>query len=361
MRTWRGLLLVSCVTIGVAGSGSAWAQDTGPADICLRCHDTQAALAVLAGGHAASIDCVTCHEDRRPGVFGRRHRAIPTSCTTHHATPVETHPPPDHPLGDARLRRTCLKCHDVHGSTNAHLVRTAIRARGRLRPIDFHDEVAPSGAPFVDPDRPGRGLCETCHRRTRFYRADGRGEPHFTGDCTRCHDHAAGFEPVITDASCGICHTAEAAQLAKPSLHHEKFQGACSSCHAEVKPEPGPGHRAIAACADCHSAARVAEHVPPNMPIACTGCHDPHGSDNIRLMRDVIHTPGGADRPLLFTNLTGRADGSFASASAPGTGLCETCHTRTRFYRADGSGAPHYATSCLVCHPHAAGFLPAPL
>jgi hypothetical protein len=52
------------------------------------------------------------------------------------------------------------------------------------------------------------------------------------------------------------------------------------------------------------------------------------------------------------------AEGGLVSASAPGTGLCEVCHTRTQFYRADGGGAPHYATPCGVCHPHAAGFAP---
>jgi predicted CXXCH cytochrome family protein len=124
-------------------------------------------------------------------------------------------------------------------------------------------------------------------------------------------------------------------------------------------PLPGPGHRTTAACADCHSAALVATHVPPNMPIACAGCHDPHGSDNLFLVRDVITTPAGVDRPVVFTDaVTGRADGSFASASAPGTGLCEVCHSTTAFYRADGGGTPHFTTLCTRCHPHAAGFLP---
>jgi len=133
----------------------------------------------------------------------------------------------------------------------------------------------------------------------------------------------------------------------------------CSSCHAEVSPEPGPGHRATASCEDCHAPARVATHVPPGVRIPCTQCHEPHGSDNIRLVRDVIQTtvPGVA-RPVDFTALTGRADGSFASASTPGTGLCEVCHGRTAFYRADGGGMPHYATSCVACHPHAVGFAP---
>ena len=68
-------------------------------------------------------------------------------------------------------------------------------------------------------------------------------------------------------------------------------------------------------------------------------CHDPHGSQNIKLVRETITTPGGANRPITFDNLTGLADGSFANASAPGTGVCEICHTTTNHYRMDGTGS----------------------
>jgi predicted CXXCH cytochrome family protein len=225
--------------------------------------------------------------------------------------------------------------------------------------VNFHDPgdgSVPQG--LVDPANPGHGLCEICHKTTQFYRANGKGESHFTGDCMLCHDHTAGFQPVVSDANCTICHPSEASLLAKSSLHHDRFTGTCSSCHAEVSPEPGPGHRAKSACVDCHSQAKVATHVPPGITIPCTQCHEPHGTDNIRLIRDVIQTIEDGARPIQFANFTGKADGSFASASAPGTGLCEVCHTQTRFYRADGSGSPHYTTTCLQCHPHDAGFAP---
>jgi hypothetical protein len=73
---------------------------------------------------------------------------------------------------------------------------------------------------------------------------------------------------------------------------------------------------------------------------------------------DVLRASDGSDHPLRFAALTGRADGSYASATAPGTGLCEVCHTATSFYRADGTGAAHYESNCGVCHPHTRGFLP---
>jgi predicted CXXCH cytochrome family protein len=341
----------------VASAAGAWAAGVSDSGICARCHETQAGLAAREGGHAPFLDCAVCHENRRPGSFGPGHRAIPTSCTSHHTTTVETHPGSTRVLRPARLRRRCLTCHDPHGSTNAHLIRSSIRIRGRLRPVDFHAAGGAVAGGFVDPTTPGKGLCEVCHRTTTFYRAKGNGESHFTGDCTLCHDHGASFRPVITDASCSSCHPDETARLAKANLHHDEFTGKCSSCHAAAKAEPGPGHRAISACTDCHAEERVATHAP-GVGIPCTQCHEPHGTDNIRLIRDVVQTLQGVDRPIQFDNLTGKADGSFANASSRGTGLCEICHTTTQFYRADGSGASHYTTSCLRCHSHAAGFFP---
>jgi predicted CXXCH cytochrome family protein len=350
--------LALCLVTAVTWTSRARADGVADAGVCARCHEAQPALAAEAGGHAPFLDCIVCHEDRRPNRFGHGHRAIPTSCTAHHKTAVETHPAPPRARRPSRERRRCLACHDAHGSTNSHLVRTAIRRGGRLRPIDFQDAGGAVSGGFVDPAAPGRGLCEVCHRDTRYYRADGRGESHFTEDCALCHDHGASFGPVITDASCATCHADEAERLSRPGLHQQKFGGTCSSCHAEASPDPGPGHRATSACADCHSRERVATHVPPGRAIPCTQCHEPHGSDNVRLVRDVVHTFQGHDQPVEFERLTGRADGSFASESEPGTGLCEICHTRTRFYRADGGGEPHYAETCVQCHSHAAGFAP---
>ena len=160
MRGRRGTLLALWLVL--AASDAHRARGDGASDllVCAHCHEQETALAIAAGGHAPSIDCLTCHDDRRPGIFGHGHRAKPTSCTAHHLTPVETHPPPTRKLGPAKLQRSCLKCHDPHGSTNSHLILTAIRTGNRLRPVDFHDPGDGVSQGFVDPTRPGRGLCE---------------------------------------------------------------------------------------------------------------------------------------------------------------------------------------------------------
>ena len=350
MRTLIATTIVFFVAV-VAVSVSAGEPAT-PDRLCAECHDRSAALVASTGGHAEGLDCIVCHEDRRPGRVGRRHRTIPR-CTTHHDT--AGHPP--HADGGLRTgNRNCLRCHEAHGSTNLALIRPTLRARpNRLVPITFTGTAGAAAGGFTDPAAPGDGLCEVCHRDTAFYRADGRGNPHFTESCVLCHAHPAGFAPVVGEQNCEVCHTAEATRFAKPSGHSDEFT--CGACHAEVAPSPGPGHRSVAACGDCH--ADRATHAPAGVaPFPCTQCHDPHGTDNTHLVLEAIVTPQGAARPIRFDNLLGRADGSFASASEPGAGICEVCHTTTDHYRADGGGEPHFTFSCLPCHLHGTGFAP---
>ena len=352
----RGMLLA--VVVGVAGMAgtlarAATAAIVGQSGVCVLCHAEQVAVGVETGGHAAGLDCVACHGDRRPGRVGRRHRAVPR-CASCHQGEVN-HPPRARRV---KAMRGCLACHDVHGSRNLSLVGEMVRApRRRTFPVRFTtaEGAAPGG--FTDPTAPGQGVCETCHGRTTVYRADGHGEIHFTVSCTLCHEHARAFAPVaVRDETCGLCHPAQALRFAKPSLHLSTF-GVCSGCHEERAAAAGPGHRRVSACTDCHDTATLAPAGLPAFP--CTQCHDPHGTDNLSLVLEAIPVPQGGTRPIAFDNLLGRTEGSFASASAPGTGICEICHTKTRFYRADGSGESHFTFSCLACHPHETGFVPA--
>jgi hypothetical protein len=341
---------LSAATV-VSPAVAATAADAGS---CATCHADELASLVGTGGHSSLTNCAGCHADRRPNRVGRRHRAVPLCADCH--MEETTHPERLATAKGRRANRNCLACHDVHGSANLRLVNERIRWRQRVTAITFTSEAGAGPGGFTDPANPGHGLCENCHRTTKFYRSDGTGDPHFTATCTDCHAHADHFAPVADDANCALCHVVQAAQFAKPSGHSARF-AECSGCHAEVSPTPGPGHRAVESCETCH--ATPATHAPPGVPaLPCAQCHNPHGSDNIRLVGDVLHTVQGTNVPIHFTNLDGVADGGFASASAPGTGVCEVCHTTTKFYRADGTGAPHYTFSCLPCHRHEKGFNP---
>jgi predicted CXXCH cytochrome family protein len=334
-------------------AGGAWGQTAPPPDagVCGTCHYDFALAYTFPGGHAAALDCIACHGDRRPGTFGRTHRTIPDCGTCHRS--MEGHPAKAADREGRRQTHNCLDCHDPHGGANLHLIRSPVRRRQRLFDVTFTNEsgLAPGG--FASATDPGSGLCEVCHKKTDVYTSNGRGQPHFTDDCVLCHDHAHAFAPIATDQNCMFCHQDEAARHELPSGHSVQ---PCANCHAEVSQTPGPGHRAVEACQSCHPTTQT--HAPGGNAFACVQCHDPHGSTNIDLVLEMIATPSGVDRPILFDNFTGKADGSFASASAPGTGVCEICHTTTNHYRADGGGSPHFTFSCLGCHRHEAGFNP---
>jgi hypothetical protein len=114
---------------------------------------------------------------------------------------------------------------------------------------------------FVDPVRPGHGLCEICHQtrgsipRVATARATSRA---IARSATTTRRLPRGGERRQLRG----CHAEEATSLARPNLH-DRFAGKCSSCHAEVD-RSRAGARAEP-CADCHSPARVGHARAPGL------------------------------------------------------------------------------------------------
>src|SRR5262245_45765508 len=298
LAAWVGMVVL------LAGAGAS-AQTAPPPDagVCGTCHYDLALAYAFPAGHAAALDCIACHGDRRPGRVGRRHRTIP-NCADCHKT-IHAHPAKVADLQGRRQTRACLNCHDPHGTGNLRLVRDLVRSRQRLFDVSFTVEAGLAPGGLASPSDPGSGMCEVCHRKTDVYPASGRGDSHFTQDCSLCHDHTVAFAPVATDSNCMLCHQDEATRLTMPSGHAGRT---CATCHAERSPTPGPDHRAVEACQTCH--ALPLTHAPGGAALPCAQCHDPHGSRNIDLVRETITTPSGTDRPIVFDNLFGLVDGS---------------------------------------------------
>ncbi len=159
--------------------------------------------------------------------------------------------------------------------------------------------------------------------------------------------------------SCAFCHGDVADHMIATGGHGDPdFR--CQVCHGEdlIPGDVGPGHRNVPVCADCHGAQLTHGDGAAGTASECQVCHATHGSTNLTLVRAQIETPNSGVRDVDFSVIAGRADGGAASASDPGSGVCETCHTQTAYYRGDGSGAPHFTQTCFPCHSHTDAFAP---
>jgi hypothetical protein len=342
--------------------------------LCAFCHDQ---LAVNLTAVSADLKCTNCHDDLQPGRFGPGHRARPGP------DKVPSFVGPEHDAGAQAPFGSCAFCHNQFAVNM-----TAVSAD--LRCTNCHDDLQPGRfgpghrarpgpdrvPSFASPShqlgaQAGFGFCAFCHNEKAVnMMASG-----VDIQCEFCHEtalaedfgpghrslpgpdkvqsfvgpsHQLGVEARFSP--CAFCHN-ELAVKAAASAGHGRRSLDCVPCHADAAPgEVGPGHRRVPACADCHSEQQT------HQDSECVVCHTPHGSANLYLVREQLLTPSNVTRDVQFTNIYGLADGSFASVSRPGTGVCETCHGGTRFYRSDGAGEPHVTYPCFTCHPHALGF-----
>jgi predicted CxxxxCH...CXXCH cytochrome family protein len=125
-------------------------------------------------------------------------------------------------------------------------------------------------------------------------------------------------------------------------------------------------------CSDCHALASHSAETVGNgygsWYADCRDCHAAHGTTNVELVRTQITPPAyqgpQPPRTVVFSNHTAgfnAAGGVNAVASATfangdGTGVCQVCHTRTTYFRSDGTLTNHNPTqACTNCHAHDKG------
>jgi predicted CXXCH cytochrome family protein len=382
-------LLLALLAAGCGGSGSPQFAAAPPSTAaafgqCAFCHVT---LAVNMVATAGDLKCEVCHADRLPGIFGPGHRSIPGP------DQVPSFPGPTHKLGGEAAFDSCAYCHNQFAvnmiPASSDLTCPVCHDQNLLpgtfgpghRNIPGPDKVPSFAGPTHDLGLLARlGSCAYCHNdlatnvtssgvdlqcqfcHQNMLSADfGPGHrsipgpdrvPSFVGA-----SHQLGAEARFDD--CAICHN-QLAVKAAASSGHGTLSLDCENCHGtDLEPGTvGPMHRNVPRCADCHDQQMTHQDPAAGTTTECVVCHTPHGSTNLYLLNEQILTPSGVSRPVEFTNLLGLADGSFASVSHPGSGVCEICHTTTQFYRSDGSGAQHFPYACFPCHPHADGFRP---
>lgn len=178
-------------------------------------------------------------------------------------------------------------CQSCHGPSEAH-VKNASGAETRpLVDINFGKRSATATATQA-------ATCLGCHENGQ--RTHWAGSEHQRSDmaCTNCHEVHTHRDPVLTKVTqpevCFSCHKAQRAQIHRISSHPIAVgEMACSDCH---NPHGSLGPRLMAknsvneTCYTCHADRRgpfLWEHSPVSED--CTNCHTPHGSNNAPLLK----------------------------------------------------------------------------
>jgi DmsE family decaheme c-type cytochrome len=231
---------------------------------------------------------------------------------------------------------TCTSC---HGASDKHLENPVgakpdmvFGAKGRL------------GTPEQS------AVCMNCHQRDAK-RSHWAGSTHQARDvaCSSCHTVHDGHDKVRDKATqpevCFNCHKEQRTQINKPS-HHPIPEGkmACSDCHnphGSVAPKLMKRDSVNETCYTCHMEKRgpfVHNHEPVSED--CGNCHNPHGTTAENLLKarppflcHQCHTPHGGNigqiagqgqGTALLSPLTGGKSGiNYTMARG-----CVNCHTQ---------------------------------
>lgn len=299
-------------------------------DGCLECHDPHGAevenlLLRIGDDEDLKPLCFECHEDVILGGEYRHGPADLGACTMCH----DPHASSEDSLLLAEGIELCAGCHEeitegIEGATYVH-------DPAEDDCVDCHDPHS-GPAPLMLP-AVGRQLCNECHDDIveAAENAEVDHSPVLEGDeCLRCHSpHASNSSPIL----------------------REPQRDLCLSCHDK------PVKSGESTLLDMAKWLREnKEWHKPVLEDDCAGCHQPHGSANFRLLKELY--------PSRF----------YASFDIAKYALCFSCHeksivteqrTRTLTGFRDGDRNLHFlhvnkekrGRTCRACHEvHASQF-----
>jgi DmsE family decaheme c-type cytochrome len=279
--------------------------------------------------------------------------------------------------GDAK----CTRCHDQddspqvlsigktrHGTVADSRTPTCTSCHGDS---DAHANNTQGGAKIPPPDRTftkksvtpvevRNEACLSCHQKDSR-RSHWMGSTHQSRDvaCSSCHQvHAAKDrvrDKLTQPEVCFTCHKEQRAQVNRPS-HHPILEGkvACSDCHnphGSVGPKLMKRDSVNETCYTCHMEKR-GPFVRNHEPVAedCANCHNPHGTTADSLLKSrppflcqQCHsghgTPGLAGIANI-ANPSNTSSGVKANRNITQARGCVNCHTEIHGSNNPNNGGP---------------------
>jgi DmsE family decaheme c-type cytochrome len=238
-------------------------------------------------------------------------------------------------------------CQNCHGPSVAH-----VKNEGGAEPRAAVD--TSFGSKVATPIAAQGKVCLSCHNNSQ--RAHWSGSQHQSSGttCSNCHSVHVKQDPVMAKSTqgevCFACHKSERAQTHRISTHPlADGKMACSDCHnphGSTGPSLMRKGTVTETCASCHAEKRgpfLWEHEPVSE--ACTNCHTPHGSNITPLLKarapwlcQSCHSGDHAAQVNSAANLQSggvtTANGNLPLASAPARAqlagkACQACHFQT--------------------------------
>jgi DmsE family decaheme c-type cytochrome len=228
---------------------------------------------------------------------------------------------------------TCTSC---HGASKEHL-----GYKGSEKPPKPEVTFNVKSAATADARN---GACQDCHAKDSK-RSHWQGSTHQARDvtCAACHKVHVAKDAVRDRRSqsetCFACHKEQRTQGSKPS-HHPVAEGkmACSDCH-NVHGSTGPSlmkrNSVTETCYTCHMEKRgpfVHSHQPVDED--CSICHNAHGTTAASMLKSrppflcqTCHTPHGAIQPSTATGPVTNPGWWNGSTITQGRS-CMNCHTQ---------------------------------
>ncbi len=279
--------------------------------------------------------------------------------------------------GNANL---CMSCHNPTGSASLKPFTNAMRAvpglSGNSHSWDIpavnvkYGANLPSDAEMLVRVYSDTIVCSTCHNQhsqtyTPFLRRSNSGD----AMCKDCHSvrdvgiyidnptvnrgsHPVGMKYDTTDSRLNATPTAPIILVGANSDSLE-----CSSCHQLHYASTSDGYLLRTTnddnlCQSCHT-------YTGHQSLGCLTCHQTHNPNqtNIYLIKDTINTPSSGNKAVLLTDTSGT--NSYADGDANYNGVCEVCHTTTKYHRnnAGGDHSHNAGLNCIKCHLHKDEFL----
>jgi len=271
--------------------------------------------------------CMSCHEEDGPDfdlahIHGPVDAGMCTLCHQPHAAP-EPGLLLDEPVS------MCLSCHEdlSAGLDEAEVIHLPVDEDCGM----CHDPHGSDHAGILT--LPGSSLCYDCHAAVQ-------------GKTSLAFDHGA----VTQDKECLNCHSAHHSNF--PALLESSPDAVCMSCHTEAV--EGDNGRMLQGMGDLM---QLEYKHGPVQEGDCSACHDPHGAENVAILKDAY--------PERF----------YAGWNPDLYKLCFECHEQSAFDSAetasltgfrDGEQNLHHlhtsrdekGRTCRACHEVHASSLP---